>query len=242
MYFKKEKNKLKTIVAQKSQKDASSWDVVMISFKVFSQNILFWIKTNLYMVIFSLGLITIPASKVAMYYTVQAGLHDPGGSKIKVSASMRTGFKQFFWRALLLSFIKWFVYFVIIFSIYYWVTQKSWFLRFICIISFYAFVIWWISCGFFFPILIDNPQQKTINIIKQAIKIGFMRPFQSLLFAFISTLLFIIGFILLGPILCIIPVLRSILMIHGYWYLVGNEIPGFLEIYEYVNKNENLIY
>lgn len=241
MYFIKGKNKLKAIVKQKSQKDASPWDVVMISFKVFRQNLLFWIKTNLYTVIYSLGLITIPAAEAAMYYTVEAGLHDPGESKINVSATMKTGFKQYFWRAILISFIKWSVYFVIIFSIYFWITQKSLFLRFISIISLYALVIWWISSGYFIPILIDNPQQKAINIIKRAIKIGFMRPFQSLLFTFISTLLFIMGFVLLGPILLIIPVLRSILMTHGYWYLLGNEIPGFMEIFEYVNKNENLI-
>lgn len=221
-----------------SQAEASAWDVVVLSFKLFLPRILFWIHTNLIMIFFSLGIVTMPASIAAMYHTIVAGLRDPGGSMVNSSSEMKIGFRTFFFKAFLLSLIKWAVYILIGFSIVFWSTRDTWTLRLLTIISLYFLVIWWISSGYFFPVLIEEKNINLIQVIKKSLYLGISKPFQSLLFAIVTTLLLIFGVILLGPVLLIIPVLITIIMTQGYWFITGNEIPGFMEIYEYINLPE----
>lgn len=223
------------------QSQASAWDVVVLSFKLLFQRIQFWIQPNFWTVVFSLGLVTAPAAKAAMHHTVALGLRDPGDSAaIRPFKEMQSGFKYYFWRALLLSLIKWLAFGVIAVSIYFWVTQESWGARAVSIVSFYGLVLWWISAGYIHPILVENPRQPIDKILKAALLLGLRKPFQSLLFAVVSTLLMVLGTALLGPVMLIVPVARAILMLQGYWFLVGWQVPGFLEIHEYVNLQEKI--
>lgn len=219
------------------QSQASAFDVVWLTFKVFLPRIQFWILLNLWNVIFSLGLVTAPAAKAALYHTVALGLRDPGDSEVNVFAEMKVGFKCFFWKALLISVIRWFVLIVIAFSIYFWVGREAWTLRVVSIISFYALLLWWMSSGYLYPVLVDNPNLAAWQVLKQGLLLAFKNPFLSLLFTVVDTLLLICGVVfLLGPITIIIPALRSILLLQGYWYLTGRVIPGFMDIHEYTNK------
>jgi len=223
------------------QSQASAWDVIVLSFKLLFQRIQLWIQPNFWMVVFSLGLVTAPGAKAAMYHIVSLGLRDPGDSTgVNPFKEMQNGFKRYFWRSLLLSMIKWLTFGVIAISIYFWVTQKGWGLRAVSIISIYALVLWWISAGYLHPILVDNPRQPMGKILKAALLLGLRKPFQSLLFAVVSTLLIVLGTALLGPVMLIIPVARAIVMLQGYWFLEGRQIPGFMEIHEYVNLQEKI--
>lgn len=84
--------------------------------------------------------------------------------------------------------------------------------------------------------MVDNPNESPLQIIKEALSLGFTKPFQSLLYAVVTALLSILGTVLLGPILLIIPVARALLMMQGYWFVTGAVIPGFLNIYDYVSR------
>ncbi|MFH1446772.1 MAG: hypothetical protein ABIG43_05090 [Chloroflexota bacterium] len=222
------------------QAQASSWDVVVLAFKLLFSRVQFWIQPNFWTVIFSLGLVTAPGAKAALHHTTAAGLRDPAGSEVNALKEMKTGFKCYLWRALLLSIIKWFFFAVIALSIYFWVSQDTWALRAVSIISIYGLVLWWLSSGYIYPIFVDNPKQPVFQVLKQAMLLAFKKPFPSLLFAVVSTLLMILGIALLGPVMLIIPVLRAILMLQGYWFLTGREIPGFMEIFEYANKHYDM--
>jgi len=220
---------------------ASAWDVVVLSFKLLFQRIQLWIQPNFWMVVFSLGLVTTPGAKAAMYHIVSLGLRDPGDSTgVNPFKEMRNGFKRYFWRALLLSIIKWLTFGVIAVSIYFWITQEGWGLRAVSIISIYALVLWWISAGYLHPILVDIPRQPMGKILKAALLLGLRKPFQSLLFAVVSTLLMVLGTVLLGPVMLIIPVVRAIVMLQGYWFLEDRQKPSFMEIHEYVNLQEKI--
>jgi len=205
------------------QAQASSWDVVVLAFKLLFPRIQFWIQANFWTVLFSLGLVTGPGAKAALHYTTAAGLRDPAGSEVNALKEMKIGFKRYFWKALSLSIVKWFIFAVIAVSIYFWVAQDTWALRAVSI-----------------PILVDNPKQSVFQVLKQAMLLAFNKPFPSLLFAVVSTLLMILGIALLGPVMLIIPVLRAILMLQGYWFLTSREIPGFMEIFEYANKHYDM--
>ena len=231
---KSQKNTKKII----RQEDASSWDVVVLSFKLLIQRIQHWIQVNFWDVLFSAGLVTAPAAKAGMHYAVAAMLRDPGGSEVLILPPMKTGFKQYFWKSLLISVVKWVVFALIAVSIDFWIRQESWGFRFVSVVSIYGLVLWWLSVGYLHPIMVENPTYRAPLIFKEAVILAFKKPFQSLLFAVVSSLLLIFGVALLGPVMLLIPVLRTILMMQGYWFITGREIPGFMEIYEYIQKRE----
>ncbi|HEY59148.1 MAG TPA: hypothetical protein G4N92_00445 [Anaerolineae bacterium] len=224
-----------------SQENATSWDVTVLSFRLVFQRIQFWIQPNIWFVLLSIPVLTSPGAKAAMTYTISKGLRDPGGSRVNPHKAMKKGFFTYVGRALLLSLIKWLAFLLIIISIYYWLSiGESTPLRFVSIVSFYGLVMWWLSIGYLYPIMLTYPAMPVHKIAKQAFLLAFGNPFDSLLFAVINTLLLAFGFILLGPILLIIPAFCSILSLHGYWFLTGEEIPGFMEISEYERKHYSI--
>jgi hypothetical protein len=219
--------------SKKDMDDISSWDVVVLSFKLFLQQIQFWIIPNIWMVLLSIPIITIPAANAALYQAITSGLRDPALIHTNARSEMKAGFLKNFWKSIGLALIKWFVMVVILVSGWFWITQDTWLLRSVSIINMYVLVLWWLSIGYFYPILIEKPDINLIQVIKAAVELALRKPFDSLLFAVVSTLLCLLGLVLLGPILLIIPALRSILHFQGYWFLTGQVIPGFVDLVEY---------
>lgn len=227
---------------QQHEKPASisAWDVVLLSFKLLFKRIQFWIGPNLLMVVLSIPIITGPGAKAGLYQTVMAGLRDPAGSYVSAREMMRKGFQQHFWRSLATIFINLAVYAFIIVAIVFWITRDDLYLQFVSILAIYGLILWWLASGYVFPILVSEPGLNAITIHKQAFLLAFRKPFQSLLFSVVNLLLLIFGILLLGPIMLIIPALRAIISIQGYWYLTGMEIPGFVPIEEYSKHHFNL--
>lgn len=236
-YSFRDRNQSRPKKPRLDQSKASAFDVVWLSIKLLFTRIQFWIFPNFLEIVFSLGIVTGPAAKAAFYHTIAMGLRDPAGSSVKAFPEMKVGFKRFFWKSLLISIIKLVSLLIILISIYVWVRMDILALRFLSIFAFYALTLWWISVGYLYPVLVENPEQSVKNVIRESFLLGFKRPFQSLLFAFFNTLFLILGLGLLGPILLIIPALRGIIFMQGYWFLTGRKIPGFMEIHEYINQN-----
>lgn len=221
---------------KKNSEQVSSWDVVVLSFKLLFQQLQFWIRPNIWMVLLSIPILTAPGAKAALYSTVAAGLRDPALTHTNPREEVKNGFFKHFWRAIGLEFIKWLAGVVILISIWFWVNQKTWLLRSFSVISIYALVLWWLATLYLYPILVEKPDAKLLQVIKDACLLAFRKPFESILFAVVSTLLLILGAFLLGPILLIIPALRSILHLQGYWYLTGQVVPGFMDLVDYTEK------
>ena len=218
---------------KRNRAEIESWDVVVLSFRLFFQQIQFWILSNLWMLLLSIPIVTGPAAKAGLYQAVVAGLRDPALIHTKPLDEIKRGFRKYFWRAMVLSLLKWFILLVILTSIWFWTTRDTWLLRSISIIGFYGLVLWWLTIGFLYPVLLDQPESSLSQVIKKSVVLCLRRPFDALLFAVVSSLLQFFGFLLLGPILLVVPALRSILHIHAYWYLSGQIIPGFMDLVEY---------
>ena len=222
--------------SEKKRGPTSSWDVVVLSFKLFYQQLQYWIGPNILMVLLSLPVITAPAAAAALHQTIAAGLRDPARIRTNTVQEMKKGFFTHFWRALALALMNGLVFLIMLTSLWFWISRDTWLLRSVSIFSLYGLVMWWLSIGHLYPILIEKPESNVYQVIKAAALLAFRRPFESLLFATVSTLLFFLGLILLGPILLVIPALRSVLHLHGYWYLTGRVIPGFIDPVEYTEK------
>jgi uncharacterized membrane protein YesL len=235
--FKRTRDSSKQSEKRIPQESATSWDIIWLSIKLLYNRLGFWIQPNILFVLSSLGVVTISGAKAALTYTVAAGLRDPGESKVIVKREFKEGFRKFFWKSLLITIIKWFIFSVIALSIFFWFQQDILSLKFIAIISIYALVLWWLSVGYLFPVLIDNPELNALQIVREAFFLGFHNPYRSFVFSLISSAFLALGIALAGPILLVIPVLRSIIMMQAYWLITKKQIPGLLEIHEYVNRS-----
>ena len=219
------------------QAEASAWDVVVLSFKLLFQRIQFWIRPNFLSVLISLPVVTAPGAKAALYHTVAAGLRDPAGSRIQIREEMKTGFARHVWRALGLGLIRLAALVFILAAIYFWVSQDRLAVRLVSVLAFYGLAMWWLASGYLYPVLVSRPEASLMTVIRESLRLAFRKPFESLLFSVVSTLLQILGLALLGPVMFIIPALRAILHLQGYWFLTGEVVPGFLPVDVYVRQH-----
>lgn len=210
-----------------------SWDIVVLSFKQLFTRIQFWIRPNILSVLFSALIVTAPGGTAALYHTVSLGLYDPAGSSVRVWEEMKNGFSRNVLKAIALFLLKITSLLIIILGIIFWVSQEQVILRFVSIIAFYGLVMWWLSIGYLYPILITEKDLNVFGVAHKALKIAFRYPFDSLLFAVVSSLLFLLGMVLLGPIILIIPATRAVLHLNGYWLLSGYIVPGLISIEEF---------
>ena len=241
MILKQKERKTNTSQTKITQENASAWDVVVISFKVMFRQLQHWIKPNVWYLLLSIPIFTSPGAKAAMFSAVAEQLRDPEHSHTDSRQSMREGFWLFLKPALGLSLLKWGSFLVIAFSIYFWITQEVLYLRVIAILAIYGLVLWGLVNAYLYPLLAAHPQWPLKEIIKTSYSFGARRPFETLMLCVINFLLLIFGLIPLGPVLCIIPVLRTILSTHFYWYFSGQTIPGFMDVYTYYQTNKEVI-
>jgi hypothetical protein len=222
------------------QAEASAWDVVVLSFKLLFQRIQFWIRPNLLSVLLSLPVVTAPGARAALYHTVAAGLRDPAGSQVGIREEMKAGFSRHVWPALLLAVVRLASLTFIFAALYFWLTREHAALRFVSILVFYGFVMWWLASGHLYPVRVARPEASLTAVVGEALTLAFRRPFASLLFSVVSSLLHILGLVLLGPVMFVIPALRGILHIQGYWFLTGQVVPGFLPVDVYVRQHTDV--
>ena len=233
------KERKKSAIQNKiTQENASAWDVVVLSFKVMFKQLQHWIKPNVWYLLLSIPIFTSPGAKAAMFSTVADELRDPEHSHVDSRQHIKEGFWLFLKPALGLSLLKWGSFLVIAFSIYFWISQDALYLRVIAILALYGLVLWGLTNAYLYPLLVEHPQWPFKEIIKTSFSIAAKHPFETLMLCIINLLLLIFGLILLGPVLCIIPVLRTILSTHFYWYFNGQTIPGFMDVYTYYQTNQ----
>jgi uncharacterized membrane protein YesL len=220
-----------------NQKEATPLQVVGLTFKLLYQRMNIWIYVNFWFVVFSLGVVTSPGARAALYHTIIATFRDPGGSRVKHLPAMKASFKKFFWKSLLSSLIKWGSLLLILFSLYFWLRQESLLLNLISGVSIYALLEWCLVTPYIFPIMVEHPASSVFSAYKNAFILTSRHPLQAIFFLLINLLILIIGVVLLGPILLILPAMRAMFTTHCYWYLSGTEIPGFVDINDYVKKH-----
>lgn len=211
-------------------------DLVLLCVRQLFQRIYFWIRPNFWSALLTIPLITAPAAQAALYYTICAGLRDPGESQVNLRSTFKTGFFLFFGRSLALSLLNLAALALILFSIYFWLGFQGSFLQWVTVIALYFLVMWWLVQPFLYPLLVDNPSLSLKKVIRQAVLIALARPFHALFIAALNTLLTVIGLALLGPVLFLIPALVGLISIQATWQLTGVEIPDRVDRAEYFSR------
>jgi hypothetical protein len=210
--------------------------LVFLCVRQLYQRIYFWVRPNFWTVLLSIPLIAAPAAQAALYYTLCAGLRDPGESLVDLRKTFKSGFFRFFGRSLALSLINLAALALILLSIYFWIGfQDSW-LQWVTMIALYFLAMWWLTQPFLYPVLVENPDLSAIKTMRRAVLIALARPFHAMFITMLNTLLSIIGLALLGPVLFVIPALVGLISIQITWHLTGVEIPDLVDRSEYFGR------
>ena len=211
-------------------------DVIPLSFRQLLRRLAVWIRPNLWMVFLSLGMVTLPAALAGLYHTVRACLLDPGDSRTVLREEFKQGFFSRFGHSLALGITNLLVLAVIVFSVLFWTRQEERIYNYISIISFYFLAMWWLCQPFLYPAMIENPALKIPKLIGHVLGIVIRRPFQALVITLVNTLLTVLGAVLLGPILLVIPSLVALISIQAYWVLTGRDVPDWIDPVYYETK------
>lgn len=221
-----------------SRKKLDAVGLVLLSLGQLYRRLYFWIRVNLWMALTSLLVVTAPAAQAALYHTIRSGLLDPGDSRVDIRQTFFEGFKYFFAPALLLALANLGALAFIVVAILFWLSFPDPLLRWTSVIAFYGLVMWWVTQPFLFPVLVEIPGQPLKQVILRAIHIAFYQPFFALFFAFLLTLINMVGIILLGPVLLVIPALSALIGIQATWHVTGVENPAMFDVIEWNRKQE----
>jgi len=213
-----------------------TWGIITLSFRQTFHRLAFWILPNLWAVLLSIPIITWPAAKSALYKTIADGLCDPFAIRIKTRQVFRQAFFFYLKKSLLLSLVNLLVFFIIIFAVFFWVTQEQPVLNFLAIISLYFLAVWWFCQPFLFPMMVELPSLSIIQLIRQTLGLISHYPLQAFITTFVTTLITILGLVLMGPALLLTPSLAALISIQTYWIMTGKDIPDFIDPVEYEDR------
>jgi hypothetical protein len=203
-------------------------DAVRIIFQSFHHgfhSLAYWILPNLWLALLSIPLVTAPGGKAGLYQAIFDSFESQNEDLKGIRAAFKSGFFRYVWRALGLSAINLLILLVIAFSILFWTRQEYTWMNYLAIVGTYFLIQWWLMQVFLYPSLIGNPELSLIGIFKDVLKIVFTNPFFCLVIAFITTLLTVVGIVLLGPIILVFPSISGLIAIRAYWFLKGVELP-----------------
>jgi hypothetical protein len=210
-------------------------DLLVLSLKQSFSRLPFWIRPNLWFLLLSLPILTIPAASAALHHTVSEGLQDPSERRVKAREAFRKAFFSLFGRSLVLSIINFLALALIIFTFNFWMGFDNRFLNYVSILVIYFGVMWWLCQPFIFPALIENPGLQLQKVIAIVVRLAFSQPFYALVITFIRTVFSIVGLALLGPVLLIIPVFNALFSIQAYWTMTGRRIPDLMDPVAYAD-------
>ncbi len=209
--------------------DPRIFDVLWLSCKQLFKRLPFWIRPNFWYVLLSLPIITSPAAYAALNATVAAGLRDPGESQVVVRKTFKEAFFKHLGKSLALGLSNLFLLAVIGFAIYFWVGQAERALNFVSIIAFYFLAMWALCQPFLFPILVSKEGYSVPHIYKEALLIVVRHPLVALAVGITDLFLSVVGLILLGPVLFVVPAFVCLISMQTYWLIEGQPIPDWLE-------------
>jgi uncharacterized membrane protein YesL len=213
--------------------EPTAYDVIWLSCKQLFKRLPFWIRTNFWFILVSLPILTLPGANAALHDTIAAGLRDPGESRTEIFKTFKTSFFRNFWRSLIMGLINIGLLIMIIVSVYFWVSQESLVLNLISIIALFFFVMWFLCQPFLYPVLISHESTNTLSLFKEMLLLVGKHPLVAFAISLTNTFLTLIGVVLLGPVLLIIPAFTSMISIQCYWFLTGQTIPDWVDPVEY---------
>lgn len=205
-----------------SPEDPSLIDVAFLAARVSFRHLGYLVTLNLYFWLLSIPILTFPGAKTALHRLVYDFLFDPHHKAANPLQGLREQLRPSFAIAFFLELLKDVVLIFIVVSIAFWSAREDSILRLITILALYGLVVWWIVSSFLYPVLAYRQGEPAAVILNELGRLVASKPFAGLFFSVVSALLLLIGVVLLGPILLVIPALRAVWGTLGYHFLTGS--------------------
>lgn len=211
-------------------------DILLLSVKQSYGRLAFWLRVNVWALVFSVPLVTWPAAQAGLYHAVREGLRDPFEAQVNPRQAFWQGFARHFKQGTALAVLNLLALIVIVLAILFWITRESLGLKFVAAIAISMWIFWWLCQAFLWPMLVEHPAASIWQVWRETIRLVLAKPVFALVVACAHTALTMMGLLLLGPSLLIVPSLIALISIQGLWAMTGVEIPDLADPVEYANR------
>ena len=234
-------NETAQISQTRKQAYPNIWEVLKYAIQIFFQYMQYWFLFNISYLGYSLAIITIPSAKISLTAAIWKGLENVDGIKKEDSRKMRDYLKENFLKSIQILLIKILVFGIIGFSIWFWISRPEKILHFVSILAIYGLFLVWMTNFYLYPILIEDQTRTVSQACKLAFKQAFTKPFESAFFSTLDFILLVVEIVLFGPLMFVLPSLRKILSVLGYWYTSNKDIPMVVREFQgikFINSKE----
>lgn len=212
--------------------------VFTLSVRQLISRIGYLIVVNIFGILFSIPIVTIPAARTAVLYAVREGLLDPFQEREQPLRHMLDGLRLFWWKSTLLALMNMAFLLLIMNSFLFWASQSRSLLIYLSAISVYALIFWLLCQPSLFVVLVHFPERRVMQAWQQTFRIVFRRPIYTIIMVMIILLLRLVSLLLLGPYLLISGVLIALIIIQATWVMLGEDIPDLMDPMDFLSKQE----
>ncbi len=213
------------------------YDVLLLSLRQIYRRMAFWVRVNIWALVFSLPLLTWPAAQAGLYHAIREGLRDPFEVQVSARQAFLQGFARHGKMGTALAVINVLTLVIIVFAIFYWITRDQPGLKFITVVAISFWIFWWLCQSFLWPVLVEHPAASVWEVCRRTVRVVLAAPLFALVVALANTALSLVGLLLLGPMLLVVPALIALISIQGLWAMTGVEIPDLADPVEYASRS-----
>jgi len=192
-------------------------EILILAFKQSISRIALWTRVNVWFVLLSLLLVTIPPAMAGLHYAVRAGLRDPFDLSTQPRQEFRIGVGRYFKRSYALTIINLALLGIISGAILFWFTRQAQTLRMVTAIAISFLLFWWLCQPFLFAQLVEQPHASAWQVYRLVMRLVLAAPLYALVITLTNTLITAFGLLLLGPSLLYGPTLVALISIQAMW-------------------------
>ncbi len=188
-----------------------------------------WIQINLWGLLLSVPLLSIPAARAAIYFAVEQQITDRIDGAFTPRQAFFAGFRRHFLRSTLAATLNLLIGALIVFSLFFWVNSPVAVLNYLAAVSIYFLLFWLVCQPFVFPILLAVPEQSPIGVLRLTVRLVVSTPLYALLTALLVFGINLIGIVLLGPVLLVLGTFVALLTTQALWVMTDRPLPVLQE-------------
>jgi len=180
-----------------------TWTAIRISIRLFYRRIGTFLIGNVFWILVSIPIITIPAATGALFYMVQRVVSEEEDNTPEWSGQKDfwVGLRLHWLRSTLVGFLDLAVLIVLLVTLQFYLTRSEEYLRWLAG-PVLIFLVMWIGMQLFlFPLLIQFPDEPLVQLAKRAVLLVLGYPLYCLVLVVLLIVLLVASIALAGPVL-----------------------------------------
>jgi len=184
----------------------------------------FWLKVNVWHVLASVAVVTLPPASAALYHVVREGLRDPFETHVNARKEFVRGLRLHFARSYSLAFLNMTALAAIVFATAFWFGREPP-MQYVAVISIAFFMFWWLCQPFLLPMLVERPDWPVREVIRSTFRLVIASPLIAFTVALAHSAIALVSVLLMGPSLLVTPTFAALISIQSMWAMTHVPIP-----------------